>query len=93
VFVHLYNSINAAPVAQTVARPAGDTLPPGNWLPGTIRDVYTVSLPDDLPPGAYPVAIGLFDADSGARYPATGPGADQDGRLFIGEITIEESAQ
>ncbi len=93
VFVHLYNSINAAPVAQTVARPAGDVLPPGNWLPGTIRDVYTVSLPDDLPPGAYPVAIGLFDADSGARYPATGPGADQDGRLFIGEITIEESAQ
>lgn len=93
VFVHLYNSINAEPVAQVVSRPAGDVLPPGNWLPGIIRDVYTVSLPDDLPPGTYPVAIGLFDARTGERYAASGEGADSDGRLFIGEITVEESVQ
>ncbi len=93
VFVHLYNSINAEPVAQTVRRPVGGVLPPGNWLPGVIRDVVTVSLPEDLPPGTYPVAIGLFDADTGARYPAAGAGADQDGRLFIGEIEVEESTR
>jgi hypothetical protein len=89
VFVHLYNDINAPPVRQVVSRPMGGVLPPGNWLPGRIEDAYTLTLPDDLPPGIYSLAIGLFDARSGARYPVSGEGANVD-RLFIGKITIEE---
>ena len=76
-----------------VARPAGGVLPPGNWLPGVVRDVYTVALPDDLARGTYAVAIGLYDPRSGQRLPVHGPGADESGRLFIGEVTIQELAQ
>ncbi|MBN1202752.1 MAG: hypothetical protein JXJ20_12940 [Anaerolineae bacterium] len=90
VFVHLYGDTNAEPVAQTVSRPAGGVLPPGNWLPGPIQDVYTVTVQDDLPPGQYAVAIGLYDARTGIRYPVSGEGADSTGRLFIGVVTIRE---
>jgi hypothetical protein len=94
VFVHLYNqdNVNTEPIAQTIARPAGDVLPPGNWLPGRIDDVFQLHLPDELPPGTYVIAVGLFDARTGQRFPATGDGAD-DGRLFIGEIELEETVQ
>jgi hypothetical protein len=92
VFIHLYNQTNldAEPAAQVVLRPAGGGLPPANWLPGVIYDEYIVPLPDDLPPGKYVAAVGLFDARSGERYPVTGQGAGSDRRLFIGEIHIEE---
>jgi hypothetical protein len=89
VFVHLYNDINKPPVAQAVSRPMGGVLPPANWLPGLIEDVYTLTLPDDLPPGTYSLAVGLFDARSGERYPVSGERASID-RLFLGDITIEE---
>jgi hypothetical protein len=93
VFVHLYNrsNVNTEPVAQVVSRPEGGVLPPGNWLPGVIHDMYTVPLPDDLPPGTYVVAVGLYDARTGERYPVSGKGADADRRLFIGEIALKES--
>jgi hypothetical protein len=89
----LYNDIHAEPVTQVVDRPAGGVLPPGNWLPGLIQDTYRVDLPTDLPPGTYQVAVGLYNAQTGERYVVVGEGADPDRRLFIGEITVEESAQ
>jgi hypothetical protein len=93
VFIHLYNEgkLNEKPVAQVVSRPARGVLPPGNWLPGIIEDSYTLPLPDDLPPGKYVIAIGMFDAQTGERYTIS---LDElkidDNRLFIGEIIIEE---
>ncbi len=92
VFVHLYNqdNIHTEPVAQAVERPGGGALPPGNWLPGEIvRDTYT--LPGDLPPGTYEVAVGIFDARTGERYPVRSDSLRvDDNRLFIGKITIQE---
>ncbi|MEW6579647.1 MAG: hypothetical protein AB1435_10685 [Chloroflexota bacterium] len=95
IFVHLYNSerVDTEPVAQVVTRPGGGALPPANWLPGTLTDTYTVMLPEDLPPGTYVVALGMFEARTGVRYPVTGAGAGPDRRLFIGEIVVEETAQ
>jgi hypothetical protein len=88
VFVHLYNqdNIHTEPVAQVVGRPGGGALPPGNWLPGEIiHDTYT--LPGDLPPGTYEVAIGIFDARTGERYPVQSDTLRvDDNRLFIGTI-------
>ncbi|MCZ7539148.1 MAG: hypothetical protein M5U29_04365 [Anaerolineae bacterium] len=95
IFVHLYNKgrLDAEPVAQVVTRPGGGTLPPANWLPGTLTDTYTVPLPADLPPGGYVVALGMFEARTGVRYPVTGAGAGPDRRLFVGEIVVEETEQ
>jgi hypothetical protein len=93
VFIHLYNqdNIHTEPTAQVVERPGGGALPPGNWLPGvTIRDTYTVPLPDDLPSGTYVVAVGIFDAVTGERYPVSGAETIDDHRLFVGEIIVEE---
>jgi hypothetical protein len=92
VFIHLYNkgSINTEPVKQIVERPGGGVLPPENWLPGVVEDTYTLAL-EDLPPGDYVVAVGLFDARTGARYAINSDELTvDDNRLFIGEITIEE---
>ncbi|MBN1680635.1 MAG: hypothetical protein JW966_10110 [Anaerolineae bacterium] len=89
VFVHLYDNIDIEPVAQVVTRPAGGVLPPGNWLLVTFEDNYTLVLPDDLAAGTYQVALGIFDAQTGARYDVTGERAGPDRRLFIGEITVE----
>lgn len=95
IFVHLYNSerVDTEPVAQVVTRPGGGALPPANWLPGTLTDTYMVALPADLPSGTYVVALGMFEARSGVRYPVTGVGAGPDRRLFIGEIVVEETEQ
>lgn len=95
IFVHLYNRgrIDAEPVAQVVTRPGGGALPPANWLPGILGDTYTVPLPADLLPGEYVVALGMFEARTGVRYPVTGAGAGPDRRLFIGEIVVEETEQ
>ena len=92
VFVHLYNTDNleTEPVAQVVTRPGAGVLPPANWLPGLLEDRYTVSLPEELRPGTYAVALGLFDARTGERYSVHGQGAGTDRRLFIGTITVEE---
>lgn len=91
VFIHLYNEgeLNVEPVAQVITRPGDGVLPPANWLPGVRRDEFTLPLPDDLLPGKYVIALGLFDAQTGARYPVEGDDVN-DNRLFVGEILIEE---
>ncbi|MBI5960448.1 MAG: hypothetical protein HY866_17030, partial [Chloroflexi bacterium] len=95
VFIHLYNqsNLNTEPAAQVVLRPMRGVWPPGNWLPGVIHDEFIVPLPDDLPPGIYRVAVGMFEARTGDRYPVAGQDTDPDRRLFIGEVTVEEIGQ
>lgn len=98
LFVHLYNrdELNVEPAAQLVTRPRGGASPPVNWLPGTFEETYTLAVPQGLPAGPYVVAIGFFDQRSGRRFAVTADHlamdhlAIDDGRLFIGEITVEE---
>ncbi|MDL1884576.1 hypothetical protein FBR01_13095 [Anaerolineae bacterium CFX8] len=87
VFVHLYEDVNQPPAAQTDIRPGGGVLPPGNWLPGVLRDIIWVDV-KDVPPGKYQAAIGFYDPFTFERLPPDG-GRDEDGRLFIGEVEIE----
>ncbi|MBX3085809.1 MAG: hypothetical protein KF716_29495 [Anaerolineae bacterium] len=93
LFVHLYDpqgKLMELPGAQYDGRLGSGTLPPANWLPGTLRETVELQLPPDLPAGTYRVAIGLYNPTGGlARYPVTGDGADSDRRLFIGEITVK----
>ncbi|HLY27507.1 MAG TPA: hypothetical protein VKQ72_14275 [Aggregatilineales bacterium] len=88
VFVHLYDQTGKL-VAQSDGRPNEGTLPPGNWLPGTLLDNHVINVPPDVGPGTYRVAIGLYDpAHPDVRLPVVGDGADSDGRLFIGMLEI-----
>ena len=85
VFVHLYADPSKPPVAQLDMRPGNGTLPPGNWLPGVLRDTITVDL-TGVPSGKYQVAIGMYDPVTLERLQPSG--GDDQSRLFIGEVDI-----
>jgi hypothetical protein len=85
LFVHLYKEANQPPLAQTDSYPGGGTLPPGNWLPGVLRDTITVDL-SNVPPGDYTVAIGLYNPYTDERLQPEG--GDDQGRLPLGEVEV-----
>jgi len=71
VFVHLL-AANSTLVAQADAPPGSDAhagrYPTSWWAEGeTIRDVHTLPLPADLPPGAYQLRVGLYRPDTAER--------------------------
>jgi len=86
LFIHLLAGAADTPpafVAGVDSRPGAGSLPTLRWQPGwRILDEYQIRLPDDLPPGNYPLRIGLYAAD-GARLPM-----DETGFL-IGEVRFE----
>ncbi len=66
-FVHVYADSAQPPVAQAGdRRPGQGTLPPGNWLPGTLTDHFVVDL-SQFSGGDYPLAFGLYDAQTQVR--------------------------
>jgi hypothetical protein len=89
VFVHLlgpdglvHGQVDAWPVAGTRAT--------STWAPGeVIRDVYTVAVPADAPPGAYAVEIGLYLLQTGQRLPVLNrDGAPVDDKLLLSGFSI-----
>jgi hypothetical protein len=73
VFVHLDGGGRVW--AQSDAFPAGGARPTTGWLSGEyVLDPHTLTLPADLPAGAYTLFVGLYDPVSGERAPA--PTAD-----------------
>ncbi len=92
VFIHVYDGPDAPPVAQYDGYPGG-SLPPGNWLPGTLIETVAVDL-SNLPSGRYSVALGFYDPQTGERLlpePVDGSSARIDDaglRLFLGDVEI-----
>jgi hypothetical protein len=72
VFAHLFNpTAEADIVAQNDAMPRQGSCPTSGWLEGeVVSDTIRLSLAD-VPPGAYRLAIGLYDAATGDRLAAT----------------------
>jgi hypothetical protein len=67
VFLHLIGP-DGALVAQSDGEPAQWQRPTTGWLPGEIvRDLHTLFLPDDLPPGSHTLLAGLYDPVTGER--------------------------
>lgn len=74
VFIHLRNAQNAT-VAQWDRQPLEGAYPTRLWQPAeTLADPLTLSLPADLPPGDYRLAIGLYRLDTLERLPLYGTG-------------------
>jgi hypothetical protein len=72
------------------ARPGQGSIPTTAWLPGdVILDEYQIQLPDDVPPGEYPIEVGLYDpVRGGARAITTEPpGSDH---LILGTVRVEQ---
>ncbi len=69
VFVHFVGP-DGRILAQHDAFPANNTLPTDLWVPGeVIEDPHPLTLPSDLPPGAYTLRVGLYHPDTLQRLP------------------------
>ncbi|MDE3087967.1 MAG: DUF2723 domain-containing protein [Chloroflexota bacterium] len=67
VFTHLLDSSNVVR-ASGDAVPGNGDLPTTTWIEGEyLTDVHTMTLPTDLPAGAYTIEIGVYDPATGAR--------------------------
>ncbi len=70
VFVHLLAKEGTPPLAQADGPPLGGFYPTAFWDVGErLTDPHSLSLPDDLPPGAYELRVGLYLLASGERLP------------------------
>ncbi len=77
IFVHLLDPATETLVTQSDAEPRGGAYPTSWWVAGeVISETVTLSL-EDVPAGAYRLAVGLYDRTV-TRLPATGP----DGQLL-----------
>jgi 4-amino-4-deoxy-L-arabinose transferase-like glycosyltransferase len=91
-FVHLWTPGQESPWAQHDAPPRREGYPTSVWVEGDyVPDQHPLILPDDLPPGRYPLWAGLYRRTDGTRLPAEGP----DGRLPndlvpLGTLKVEE---
>jgi hypothetical protein len=75
-------SAGGAVVAGRDALPGAGSLPTSRWQPGwLIVDEYQIELPADLPPGAYGLEAGLYQANS-ERLPNAGNG------VFLGNVEL-----
>ena len=84
VFNHLLDDGQRL-VAQQDNWPVNGQWPPTCWRAGeTIVDAYRIELPADLPPGAYTLFSGLYDAADGSRLTTT---SGQDA-IRLAQITI-----
>ncbi len=85
LFVHIYNDLEAPPIAQIEQWFMGDTMPPANLPIGYLEESYELDI-EHLPEGIYTLAIGIYDPNNGKRYTLT---TGQD-RLFLGTVEIRE---
>ena len=87
-FVHLSDDTGRI-WSQSDSVPANWTRPTTGWLAGEyVVDAHTLTLPGDLPPGAYRLLVGLYDPQSATRVPASGVGVGADNRVEIGSISL-----
>jgi len=88
VFVHLLNR-QGERIAQRDSWPANGQAPTAAWLPDQpISDSHQITLPPNLPPGGYRLAVGLYNGETGERIPL------QTGEVLFGGdmLTLTEIA-
>ncbi len=90
VFVHVLDGESR--VRGQVDRVPGDgAYPTTGWVPGEVLvDTYQVPVDADLPPGQYPIEVGMYDPGTGARLPVVDAAGNPLGdRLLLGPVTVE----
>ncbi|MFQ5408454.1 MAG: hypothetical protein ACE5FI_08570, partial [Anaerolineales bacterium] len=89
-FVHLFDPVTEAIVAQADAFPQGGAHPTSEWLPGEVVS-EAVSLPlAGVAAGGYNIAVGWYDPETGARAPAAGSdGAPLPQDRFVLNVAVE----
>ncbi len=90
VFVHALNLDGSCCLWQADLWPMGGTYPTNKWLKGeVVVDPYDIEMPLDLPPGNYPLEVGMFLAESGRRLLIEMPGIRPDDALILRPLVVE----
>jgi hypothetical protein len=72
------------PLSTGDSPPLGGDYPTRAWRNGeTIDDDYRLLVPADLPPGRYPVWLGMYDPATGQRLPVTVEGELQPNGVYL----------
>jgi hypothetical protein len=68
--------------------PACHTHPTQEWEPGEyVVDRHVMPLPPDLPPGEYPLLVGMYEPETGQRLEVAGAQGPGNG-VFLQDVTI-----
>jgi hypothetical protein len=87
-FIHVGTN-TSSPVVQKDAEPRGGDYPTSVWQPGEkIVDTCELIIPSETPKGIYQLYVGMYARQGGERLAITS-GVDDQGRIPIGQITIE----
>ena len=88
-FVHLGDPLRP-PLAQGDDQPINGHYPTYLWSAGeVIDDNYSLTLPQDLPAGIYPIHIGMYNSETGIRLPLLVEGERQlNDAMLIGHIEV-----
>ncbi len=90
VFIHLYDALDAPPVAQWDSEPGGGRLPTVDWQPAQVYpDNYGVLVPSDLSPGAYTLMLGLYTPIDSSRLGVTLNDNEIGDRLEVEQIVVK----
>ncbi|MCD6290555.1 MAG: hypothetical protein J7M34_08630, partial [Anaerolineae bacterium] len=89
-FVHLLDKSNHVR-GQVDHIPGDGAYPTTGWLPGEVlTDVYHVPVDPDLPPGRYPIEVGMYDPATNTRLPALDVKGNPVGnRILLEPVAVE----
>ena len=89
VFVHVLNQDGTCCVWQQDSMPLAGSYPTSRWLAGElVNDAIRIVLPSDLPPGTYPLEIGLYIADTGQRLQVERAGQPAGDALLLEPLQV-----
>ena len=91
-FIHLF-AVNGEDFASFDRQPFDGAFPTQDWPGGIeVMDEWTLTLPDDLPPGEYRLHTGLYDATTADRTPVTDADGQpvQDQSIVLDTISLRE---
>lgn len=82
IFIHLGDPTQP-PLAQADGPPLRGDYPTRFWAVGEIiDDTYQLTIPPELPPGVYPLQIGLYEPNTGVRLPVTIGGSPHPQQIY-----------
>lgn len=88
VFVHVLDGAQKV-VAQRDQQPVDGKRPTSSWFAGdVILDPYTLTLPADLAPGAYPIEVGMYNPTDGKRLPVSLDGKEAGDRVILTTLEV-----
>jgi hypothetical protein len=84
-FTHVLNDKGEIVTQQDRLMLTSQSLRPGD----VFAQIHQLTLPDGLPPGSYPIAIGLYTQPDGTRLPIVVDQQPHGDRIFLQPLVIE----